>query len=167
MSDNLVCCSESAVRHQAPCGLLYPIIAHLSDNVNFLPDNVKRHNVANRSHNAVGRARNAQRRHRLGDRNSCLGDRNSCRPNRAPQTASHLSPRQSPFLRLRHLNFNNFNHLPPRPSSLCYLMSISNPPCLRYFRPRVLLVDFAPLLEVNMCYVQHCTHVATALRTLR
>ena len=96
MSDNLVCCSESAVRHQAPCGLLYPIIAHLSDNVNFLPDNVKRHNVANRSHNAVGRARNAQRRHRLGDRNSCLGDRNSCRPNRAPQIAPPLNPLANP-----------------------------------------------------------------------
>ena len=25
MSNNLVCCSESAVRHQAPCGLLYPM----------------------------------------------------------------------------------------------------------------------------------------------
>ena len=121
MSDNLVCCSESAVRHQAPCGLLYPIIAHLSDNVNFLPDNVKRHNGANRSHNAVVRARNAQRRHRLGDRNSCLGDRNSCRPNRAPQTAAHLSPRQAPFLRLRHRNFNEFNYLPPRSFSLCIL----------------------------------------------
>ena len=167
MSDNLVCCSESAVRHQAPCGLLYPIIAHLSDNVNFLPDNVKRHNGANRSHNAVGRARNAQRRHRLGDRNSCLGDRNSCRPNRAPQTAAHLSPRLSPFLRLRHRNFNEFNYLPPRSLSLCILLSISSPPCLRYLRPRVLLVGFAPLLEVNMCYVQHCTHVATALRPLR
>ena len=109
MSDNLVCCSESAVRHPAPCGLLYPIIAHLSDNVNFLPDNVKRHNVANRSHNAVCRARNAQCRHRLGDRNAGLGDRKSCRPNRAPQTAAHLSPRLSPFLRLRHRNFNEFN----------------------------------------------------------
>ena len=167
MSDNLVCCSESAVRHQAPCGLLYPIIAHLSDNVNFLPDNVKRHNVANRSHNAVCRARNAQRRHRLGDRNSGLGDRNSCRPNRAPQTASHLSPRQSPFLRLRHRNFNEFNYQKDNCSRLFRILSFTNAPCLRYFRPRVLLVDFAPLLEVNMCYVQHCTHVATALRTLR
>ena len=135
MSDNLVCCSESAVRHQAPCGLLYPIIAHLSDNVNFLPDNVKRHNGANRSHNAVGRARNAQRRHRLGDRNSCLGDRNSCRPNRAPQTAAHLSPRQSPFLRLRHRNFNEFNYPKVNHLSFFSYIVIYKRPMLALFPP--------------------------------
>ena len=157
MSDNLVCCSESAVRHQAPCGLLYPIIAHLSDNVNFLPDNVKRHNGANRSHNAVGRARNAQRRHRLGDRFSCLGDRNSCRPNRAPQTAAHLSPRQSPLLRLRHRNFNEFNYPRVNHSSFfvyCHLQTphacvISAHACCRWIsRP------FSRLICV-MCNIAH------------
>ena len=43
----------------------------------------------------------------------------------------------------------------------------STAPCLRYVRPRGVVVDFAPLLAVNKCEEGDCTHDGESLASGR
>ena len=137
--------------------------------MSFAPQNVNCHRPANRSQTAGRRLQSTQRRHSLGDRNSCLGDRNSClgdrnscRPNSVPQIASPPACRRDPFSALSGQNFNRFNQNTRKSSFYDVILSKSNAPCLRYFRPRGFVVTFVPLLAVNKCKNSNCTPVGNA-----
>ena len=126
-----------------------PSIAHMLKNVSFFLHNVKRPDRRNRRRNAVATGENTMRRHSLGDRFSCKRYRNFCKRYCEGPTAASATGRRGRFSASERRIFRGFNERWVAGAEMDSLRSKPTAPCLRYFRPRGCVVDFAGILEVN------------------
>ena len=98
-------------------------IAHLSDNVNFVANNVNRRGLATGSETVPLRTESASVLYALGDRNCCLGYRKSCNAYTISPIAYPSATSRAPFSRLFHENFRDINPNKSAIPSSCHTLS--------------------------------------------